>query len=94
MVEAGVRGRCVTLKMKRRKGNAPEPIKFLGHGPCDSLSRSVTLNSFTRAESDLAREARGLLHALRVSATQIRGIGISVSHSQAWLPPILNVPAR
>ena len=79
MREAGVKGRAISLKMKRRKSNAPEPIKFLGHGPCDNLSRSITLSRFTDSAVDLSHEALALLHALRVPATQIRGIGISVS---------------
>jgi hypothetical protein len=39
----GLRGRCITLKVKRRQEGAPEPAKFLGHGWCDNLSRSITL---------------------------------------------------
>ena len=81
MEEAKVKGKCISLKLKRRKGNAPEPIKFLGHGPCDNVSRSVTVNRFTDAAADLARECRSLLRALKVPADQIRGIGISVSRS-------------
>jgi len=34
-----VKGRSITLKLKRCKRDAPEPVKFLGHGPCDNLSR-------------------------------------------------------
>lgn len=79
MEEAKVKGKCISLKLKRRKGNAPEPIKFLGHGPCDNVSRSVTLNRFTDAAADMARECKTLLRSLKVPATQIRGIGISVS---------------
>ena len=73
-----MKGKCISLKLKRRKSNAPEPIKFLGHGPCDNVSRSITLNRFTDATQDLARECRVLLRALKVPADQIRGIGISV----------------
>ena len=29
MAAAGVRGRTLTLKLKRKKAGAPEPIKFL-----------------------------------------------------------------
>lgn len=32
LAEASVRGRAVTLKLKRKKEGAPEPSKFLGHG--------------------------------------------------------------
>lgn len=90
MVEAGVKGKSISLKLKRRKSDAPEPYKFLGHGPCDNVSRSVTLNRFTDSVADLTTESRTLLRALRVPATQIRGIGISVItvHLLACFPPI------
>jgi hypothetical protein len=48
LAAAGVRGRALTLKVKRRQIGAPEPAKFLGHGPCDSSSRSVTLAGYLR----------------------------------------------
>ena len=32
LAEASVRGRAITLKLKRKKEGAPEPSKFLGHG--------------------------------------------------------------
>ena len=41
-----MQGRSITMKIKRRKEGAPEPSKFLGHGICDSLSRSLTLSRF------------------------------------------------
>ena len=45
MEEAGVKGRSITLKLKKRKSDAPEPYKFLGHGPCDNLSRCLSVTS-------------------------------------------------
>ncbi len=33
LVEAGVKGRHLTLKIKRKKAGAPEPVKFLVLGP-------------------------------------------------------------
>lgn len=46
-VPAGLRGKSITLKVKRRQEGAPEPAKFLGHGWCDNVSRSVTIASFS-----------------------------------------------
>ena len=37
--QSKTRGRCITLKLKIRKPNAPAPPKFLGHGWCDNMSR-------------------------------------------------------
>ncbi|KAK9805394.1 hypothetical protein WJX73_010812 [Symbiochloris irregularis] len=76
---AGVRGRALTLKLKRRKAGAPEPPKFMGHGSCDNLSRSMTLTHFTANPGEVAAAARTLLRALRVPCQEIRGIGIAIA---------------
>ena len=83
MEQAGVRGRTITLKMKRRKPGSDEPIKFLGHGECDNGSRSVTLAVATAAAEDLQREAVMMLRALRVPFDQIRGLGLTVTRLEA-----------
>ena len=75
---AGVKGRTISLKLKRRKTNAPDPPKFMGHGDCDNMSRSVTLSRFTDSPAELASQGKALLKALRVDPTQIRGIGLNV----------------
>ncbi|GAB4820844.1 hypothetical protein N2152v2_007890 [Parachlorella kessleri] len=76
---AGVRGRTITLKVKRRKEGYGQPSKFLGCGVCDNLSRSVTLARFTDSSEELARCARDMLRALRVPPEDIRGVGLAVS---------------
>lgn len=70
---AAVRGRGITLKVKRRQAGAPEPLKFMGHGPCDNISRTITTASFTGepwARKDLlvARGARGSNQQLAASS--------------------------
>lgn len=52
---ADERVRAQYLQVKRRQAGAPEPMKFMGCGDCDSLSRSVTLGNFV---DDAARIAR------------------------------------
>lgn len=78
---AGVKGRTISLKLKRRKTNAPDPPKFMGHGDCDNMSRSITLSRFTDSPAELASQGKALLKALNVNPTQIRGIGLNVSLS-------------
>ena len=85
---AGVQGRTITLKLKRRKENAPEPPKFMGHGICDNMSRSVTVARFTASQEDVANEARQMLQALHVDPTQIRGIGLNVRPLSAVMPDL------
>ena len=77
-LDTGIQGRTITLKLKRRKENAPEPPKFMGHGICDNMSRSVTVARFMANQEDVATEARQMLSALQVDHTQIRGIGLNV----------------
>lgn len=38
LVEAGVKGRHLTLKIKRKKAGAPEPVKFLVLHSCLSVA--------------------------------------------------------
>ncbi|WZN60214.1 DNA polymerase IV [Chloropicon roscoffensis] len=76
---AGIRGRCITLKLKLRKPNAPPPPKFLGHGWCDNLSRSVTLASAADDAGLIAREAVALLLRLDADPREIRGLGIQIT---------------
>lgn len=83
MANAGVRGRTITLKLMRRKAGAPEAPKFLGHGICDNLSRSITLPRFTASAHDFFVEGRALLRALKVPADQIRGMGLAVTFLSA-----------
>ena len=85
---AGVKGRTISLKLKRRKTNAPDPPKFMGHGDCDNMSRSVTLSRFTDSPAELASQGKALLKALKVDSTQIRGIGLNVSRLSLALLPL------
>ena len=59
-------------------GAPAEPYKFLGHGPCDSMSRSITLSHFTASASEISHHIKALMRALRVPAPEMRGVGISV----------------
>ena len=61
-----VRGRLLTLKLKVRAKDAPvETAKFMGHGVCDSISRSVSLAAPTRDPAAFHRETMALLRQLK-----------------------------
>ncbi|ESP04544.1 hypothetical protein LOTGIDRAFT_170636 [Lottia gigantea] len=78
------KGKVVTLKLKVRREDAPkETAKFMGHGICNSLSRSITLPLATDDASCIAKESLMLLHALKVDVTDLRGIGIQVTRLEA-----------
>lgn len=58
----------MTLKLKIRAKDAPvETAKFMGHGVCDSISRSTTLCSATRDTKIVEKEVQILLKQLKGS---------------------------
>jgi DNA repair protein REV1 len=73
-----VRGRALTLKVKRRQAGAPEPAKFMGHGICDNASRSVTLGRCFSGADEMAEQAAALLAAMQIPPEELRGLGITV----------------
>lgn len=76
----GARGRTITLKLKRRRADAPvEPPKFLGHGLCDNASRSLSHGSAVASAEAVFAAARELFAALAVPPAEVRGVGISVA---------------
>lgn len=78
--QACVLGTQLTLKMKIRKKDAPlEPWKFLGHGACDNVSRSLSLLQPSREAAECGRLAVKLLKQLDPSAADIRGVGLQLS---------------
>ncbi|XP_046443006.1 DNA repair protein REV1-like isoform X2 [Daphnia pulex] len=80
MEEIHVRGKLLTLKLKIRAKDAPvETAKFMGHGVCDSISRSTTLCSATRDTKIVEKEVQILLKQLKVDCCELRGMGIQFS---------------
>ena len=56
----------MTLKLKIRAKDAPiETAKFMGHGVCDSISRSTSLSMPTRDSKAIHREVLSLLRQLK-----------------------------
>lgn len=75
----GLKGKCITLKMKVRKAGAPTPRKFMGHGICDNIARSCTLPTVTDEAQVIAKQCHALLKQLSVPPEDMRGMGIQVS---------------
>lgn len=85
--------------MCRRKAGAPEPVKFLGHGIVDNVSRSVTLSSFVSTAAEISEATLGLYHSMAVPAEQVKGVGIVVSKldsssASAAAAPRYQAPAK
>ncbi|XP_021827326.1 DNA repair protein REV1 isoform X2 [Prunus avium] len=75
----GVLGRTFTLKIKRRRKDAGEPVKYMGHGDCENLSHSVTVPVATDDVEVLQRIAKQLFGSFSMDVKEIRGIGLQVS---------------
>jgi DNA repair protein REV1 len=71
---------AIVLKLKKRAEHAPkEAAKFLGHGICDSLSKSSRTFSATDNSDELYRHALLLLKEFGVPPDDVRALGVSAS---------------
>ncbi|KAK9892481.1 hypothetical protein WA026_020471 [Henosepilachna vigintioctopunctata] len=78
--DIGMRAKCLTLKLMVRAADAPvETAKFLGHGICDSLSKSTTSNIPIGDMQTIFKEAKQLYDKFNVPFTDLRGVGIQLS---------------
>ena len=78
--ERGIRGECVSLKVKVRKAGASSTTrKYLGHGPCDNLSRSFNFLSPTGEGAEIGRVVCRLLRQINPAPSDIRGMGIQLT---------------
>ncbi|KAG5833232.1 hypothetical protein ANANG_G00273740 [Anguilla anguilla] len=86
---AGLQGRRLNLKIMVRKPGAPvESAKYGGHGICDNLARSVTLEQPTDSVELIGAEVLKLFHSMKLNAADVRGVGLQRSaHSAAMAPP-------
>uniref|UniRef100_J3MH33 DNA repair protein REV1 n=2 Tax=Oryza brachyantha TaxID=4533 RepID=J3MH33_ORYBR len=75
----GVQGRTITLKLKTRRKGAGEPIKFMGCGDCETVSRSMTIAGATDSLVTLQRIAKQLFASFRVDVKEVRGVGLKIS---------------
>ncbi|XAR52878.1 DNA-directed DNA polymerase [Bertholletia excelsa] len=75
----GVQGRSFTLKVKKRRQDAKEPVKYLGCGDCENLSHSVTVPMATDDVDLIQRITTQLFGSFHIDVKDIRGMGLQVS---------------
>ena len=78
MKKLPVFGKKLQLKLMVRQPDAGAPLKFLGHGICDTISRSKKIGATNTFET-IKSEAWSILEGLNVPFEDIRGIGIHMS---------------
>jgi DNA repair protein REV1 len=84
LVDQGVRGSLLTIKIMRRAVDAGfDPPKFLGHGKCDTFNKSVSLGVATNSAEVIGREAVSVLRSFGFSPGELRGIGIQMTKLEA-----------
>ena len=89
MKMACVVGRTLTVKVKKRRATAPiVTSKFLGHGLCDNLTRSLQLHENIGEHSCdiLSSCSLKLLLEMQVPIEDLRGIGIVITRLSSIAP--------
>lgn len=76
---AGMKGKRLTLKIMVRKPGAPiETAKFGGHGICDNIARTVTLDQATDSAKIIGKATLNMFHTMKLNISDMRGVGIQV----------------
>jgi DNA repair protein REV1 len=80
LIAGKLRGRSVTLKIWRAMAGAPPSAAKgeMGHGLCDNLSRTLSLDRFTSDAKRIGDEGCKMLRELAVPAADVRGMGLAV----------------
>ncbi|KAG6515804.1 hypothetical protein ZIOFF_026234 [Zingiber officinale] len=67
------------LQVKKRKQGAAEPLKFMGCGDCQNMSRSITVPIAIDNEAALLRIAKKFLSSFHIDVKEVRGIGLHLT---------------
>ncbi|WYZ34716.1 hypothetical protein EsH8_I_000992 [Colletotrichum jinshuiense] len=75
-----VKGKQFTMKIMRRAQDAPlDPVKHLGHGKCDSFSKSILFGVATHNAEIIAKEGISILRSYRFTPGDLRGLGVQLT---------------
>ncbi|XP_036080630.1 DNA repair protein REV1 isoform X2 [Rousettus aegyptiacus] len=92
---AGVKGKRLTLKVMVRKPGAPvETAKFGGHGICDHIARTVTLDQATDSAKIIGKATLNMFHTMKLNISDMRGVGIQVNQLVPSIPKPPACPSR
>ncbi|XP_023939176.2 DNA repair protein REV1 [Bicyclus anynana] len=80
MLQFKVMGKCITLKLLVRAKDAPvETAKFMGHGFCDPINKSTTLQNATNDINIITKEVIAICKKQNIDPKELRGIGIQIT---------------
>ncbi|AEO53961.1 hypothetical protein MYCTH_2295926 [Thermothelomyces thermophilus ATCC 42464] len=87
LLNEGVKGKHLTMKIMRRALDAPlDPAKHLGHGECDTFTKSVTFGVATNDSGAIGKESVGILRSFKFSPGDLRGIGVQMTKLEPIKP--------
>nr|XP_012331257.1 DNA repair protein REV1 isoform X3 [Aotus nancymaae] len=91
----GMKGKRLTLKIMVRKPGAPvETAKFGGHGICDNVARTVTLDQATDNGKIIGKAMLNMFHTMKLNISDMRGVGIHVNQLVPADPNTSTCPSR
>ncbi|XP_043459099.1 DNA repair protein REV1 isoform X2 [Prionailurus bengalensis] len=92
---AGMKGKRLMLKIMIRKPGAPvETAKFGGHGICDNITRTVTLDQATDSAKIIGKATLNMFHTMKLNISDMRGVGIHVYQLVPTNPDPSSCPTR
>ncbi|CAN8099355.1 unnamed protein product [Discula destructiva] len=87
LLNEGVKGRALTVKIMRRSLDAPlDPAKHLGHGKCDTFNKSTVFGIATHSAETIGKEAVSILRSFRFSPGDLRGVGVQLQKLEPLKP--------
>ncbi|KXX75900.1 DNA repair protein rev1 [Madurella mycetomatis] len=87
LLNEGVKGKNLTMKIMRRALDAPlDPAKHLGHGKCDTFTKSTTFGVATNDAGQIGKEAVAILRSYKFSPGDLRGLGVQMTKLEPLKP--------
>eukprot|EP01135_Chromosphaera_perkinsii_P000728 Nk52_evm16s151 gene=Nk52_evmTU16s151 len=76
--EISSKAKHITVKAKRKKESL-KTFKYMGHGPCDNLSKGSGLATYTDSWETINSNAQRLLNSLHIPPDKLRGLAIMMT---------------
>ncbi|KAK4105466.1 DNA repair protein [Parathielavia hyrcaniae] len=87
LLNEGVKGKNLTMKTMRRALDAPlDPAKHLGHGKCDTFTKSIAFGVATNDGEVIGKEAVAILRSYKFSPGDLRGLGVQMTKLEPIKP--------
>jgi len=79
-VKCGIKGRMLTVKIKSKHPEAADkPSKYLGHGWCETFSKSVTLSQEINDGDSIYSNGWSLFKRMGITPDKVRSVGLQLS---------------